>query len=76
MPVIAGASALKGLRLARRGVPAGTGRAFAAGAASAFASTLLAARVIPRGRPLAVYSAYRVGLAGLVAGKLWKTRKR
>jgi len=76
VPVIAGASALKGLRLARRGVPAGTGRAFAAGAVSAFVSTLLAARVIPRGRPVAGYSAYRVGLAGLVAGKLWKTRAR
>jgi undecaprenyl-diphosphatase len=76
VPVIGGASALKGLRLARRGLPAGTGRSFAFGAASAFASTLLAARVIPRGGSLAPYAAYRVGLAGLVARRLWKHRGR
>lgn len=76
VPVIAGASALKGVRLARRGLPAGTGRAFAMGAGAAFASTLVAARMRPRGRALAPPAAYRVGLAGLVARKLWKDRGR
>jgi undecaprenyl-diphosphatase len=76
IPVIAGASALKGLRLARRGAPARTARPFALGAVAAFASTLVAGRVIPRGRSLAPYAAYRVGLAGLVARRLWETRTR
>jgi len=76
VPVIAGACALKGLRLARRGGPAGAGRAFAAGAAAAFGSTLVAGRVVPRGRSLAPYAAYRVGLAGLAARRLWKDRGR
>lgn len=76
VPVIAGASALKGVRLARRGLPAGAGASFAAGAVGAFASTLASARIIPRGRSLAPYALYRVGLAGLVARRLWKDRGR
>jgi undecaprenyl-diphosphatase len=76
VPVIAGASALKGVRLARRGLPAGAAGAFAVGAGGAFASTVVAARVIPRGRSLLPYAAYRVGLAGLVARRLWKDRGR
>src|SRR4051794_8976246 len=46
LPVIVGATALKGTRLLRRGLP--ERRAFAAGTLAAFASTLVAAR---RGRP-------------------------
>jgi undecaprenyl-diphosphatase len=76
VPVIAGASALKGVRLARRGLPAGTARAFAVGAGGAFASTVVAARVIPRARSLLPLAAYRIGLAGLVARRLWKDRGR
>lgn len=76
VPVIAGASGLKGLRLARRGLPAGAASAFAVGAGAAFTSTLLAARAIPRGGSLAPLAAYRIGLAGLVARKLWKDRGR
>ena len=76
VPVIAGASALKGLRLARRGLPPGGGRTFAAGAGAALVSTLLAGRLVPRGGPLAPYAAYRVGLSGLVARRLWKDRGR
>jgi undecaprenyl-diphosphatase len=76
VPVIAGASALKGVRLARRGLPAGTARAFAVGAGGAFASTVVAARVIPRVRSLLPLAAYRIGLAGLVARRLWKDRGR
>ena len=43
--------------------------------ASTLASTWLISQV-ERDRSLAPYAAYRVGLAGLVAGKLWKTRHR
>jgi undecaprenyl-diphosphatase len=79
LPIIVGASALKGTRLARRGLPPGTGRAFAAGIAASFVSTLGSTWLIhqvERDRSLAPYAAYRVGLAGLVGRKLWKTRGR
>jgi len=69
LPVILGATALKGARLARRGVPPPLRRAFAAGAASAFASTLGSTwliRQVERDRSLAPYAAYRLGLAALV----------
>jgi undecaprenyl-diphosphatase len=72
LPVIAGASALKLARLARRGLPRGLRRAFAAGAGAAFASTLAARGPIQRGqaeRPLAPFAAYRVGLAALVLAR-------
>ncbi|MFN8201195.1 MAG: undecaprenyl-diphosphate phosphatase [Solirubrobacteraceae bacterium] len=83
LPVLAGAAALKGVRLAScalrpRGGPKAQldGRALAAGAAAAFVSTLGAARMVPRDRPLAPYAAYRVALAGLVIRRLWKDRRR
>ncbi len=69
LPVIVGATALKGVRLARRGLPAGMAAAFAAGVAAAFASTLLSVRLIravERDRSLAPFSVYRVALAALV----------
>ena len=47
LPVVAGAAGLKGLRLARGGLPRRLRAPFAAGAAAAFASTLLSA---PLGR--------------------------
>ena len=55
LPIIAGATALKGWRLARRGLPPRTGVAFAAGAAGGFASTLGVDLAHPpgRARPLA-----------------------
>jgi undecaprenyl-diphosphatase len=46
LPVIGGATLLKSLRLARRGLPTGSHAPFAAGAAASFASTLLSARVL------------------------------
>jgi undecaprenyl-diphosphatase len=67
--VIVGATALKGVRLARRGIPPGVAAAFAAGVAAAFASTLVSVRLIravERDRSLAPYAAYRVALAALV----------
>ena len=76
LPVIVGATALKGTRLLRRGVPRSLRRAFAAGAASAFVSTLGATWLIApveRDRPLAPYAAYRLALATLVT---WRRARR
>jgi undecaprenyl-diphosphatase len=73
LPVIAGATALKGWRLKRRGLPPGTGVPFAAGAIAAFASTLGSTwliRQVERDRSLLPYAAYRMALAGLVARRL------
>lgn len=70
LPVIVGATALKGARLARSGLPARAAGAFAAGAAAAFASTLAAARLVrATDRSLAPFAAYRAGLATVVLAK-------
>ncbi len=76
LPVIAGASVLKGVRLARRGVPPGFSGRLALGAGASFASTLVAARLVPVERvgSLLPYAAYRVGIAGLVARRLRAAR--
>src|SRR4051794_34301635 len=69
LPVIVGATALKGVRLARRGMPSGVAGAFAAGIGAAFASTLASVRLIravERDRSLAPYAVYRLALAALV----------
>ncbi len=69
LPVIGGATGLKSLRLLRRGLPAGTAPAFAAGAGVAFASTLLSSRLVRQvvhERSLAPYWGYRLAL-GTVA---------
>src|SRR4051812_38953445 len=61
LPVIVGATALKGVRLARRGLPSGVARAFAAGVGAAVVSTLAPGRLIPAGerdRPPAPYAPY------------------
>lgn len=66
LPVIAGATLLKGVRLRRRGLPPGTRLPFAAGAAMSFASTLGSTwliRQVERDRSLAPYAAYRIALA-------------
>jgi undecaprenyl-diphosphatase len=78
LPVIAGATALKGWRLKRRGLPPGTGLPFAAGAAAAFASTLGSTwliRQVERDRSLLPYAAYRVALAALVGRRLWREER-
>jgi undecaprenyl-diphosphatase len=78
LPVIVGASILKGERLRRRGVAPGTGRTLIAGAAAAFASTLASQRLIglvERDRALWPYAAYRVALAAVVARRL-RSRRR
>jgi undecaprenyl-diphosphatase len=71
LPVIVGATVLKGVRLARRGVPPAVRAPFAAGIAASFASTLAATRALPldSDRPLWPYAAYRAVLAAaLVRG--------
>lgn len=70
LPVIAAAAALKAGRLARRGLPAGTGAAFAAGTGAAFAATLLSVRLVRDDRALWPYSLYRLGLAAWTAARL------
>lgn len=69
LPVIAGATALKGERLRRRGIEPGLGRALAGGTAAAFVSTLASQGLIKqveRDRALWPYAAYRIGLAALI----------
>jgi undecaprenyl-diphosphatase len=58
LPVVAGATALKGARVASRGMPPGLSLPFTAGTVSAFAAALLASRLVRRlgsYRPLAAY---------------------
>jgi undecaprenyl-diphosphatase len=73
LPVIVGATALKGTRLARRGLPPGIARALVGGTLAAFGSTLACVRLIravERDRPLWPFAAYRVVLAVLVARRV------
>jgi undecaprenyl-diphosphatase len=66
LPVIVGATALKGVRLARRGLPPTLRAPFAAGVGAAFASTLASTwliRQVERDRSLLPYAAYRAALA-------------
>lgn len=72
LPVIAGASALKGARLAQRGLPPGMAGRFALGMGASLVSTLAAARLVPVERvgPLWPYAAYRTGLGALTARRL------
>jgi undecaprenyl-diphosphatase len=77
LPIIVGATLLKGTRLARRGLAPGTARAVLAGTLASFAATLASVRVVrhvDRGHALAPYAAYRLGLAALVA--LRRRRRR
>ncbi len=77
LPVIAGATALKGSRLRRRGLPAGALAPFALGAGASFASTLASTwviRQVERDRSLLPYAVYRIGLAAAVARRLRRTR--
>jgi undecaprenyl-diphosphatase len=73
LPVIAAATGLKAARLARRGLPHETTRAFAGGILAAFASTLASRRLVRDDRPLWPFAAYRVLLALRV---LWQSGSR
>jgi len=77
LPVIVGATVLKGARLARRGVPAGFGAPLAIGAGASFGATLACAgliRQVERDRSFLPYAAYRAGLAGVVLATLRRRR--
>ena len=69
LPVIAGASVLKTVRLRRRGLPDGNAAPFALGALASFVSTLGSTwliKQVERDRSLLPYAAYRVVLASTV----------
>jgi len=73
LPIIVGATALKGTRLARRGTTPELRRTLAIGVAASFASTLASQRLIglvERDRALWPYAAYRAALAAAVLAKL------
>ncbi|HEX5610051.1 MAG TPA: undecaprenyl-diphosphate phosphatase [Solirubrobacterales bacterium] len=73
LPIIVGATALKGTRLARRGTTPELRRSLAVGVAASFASTLASQRLIglvERDRALWPYAAYRAALAAAVLVKL------
>ena len=73
LPVIAGATALRTVRLRRQGLPPGAGAAFMAGAAASFASTLGSTWLIgqvERNRSLLPYAVYRSALAAAVVARL------
>jgi undecaprenyl-diphosphatase len=73
LPIIVGATALKGERLRRRGASPGLRRSMAIGVVASFASTLASQRLIrlvERGRALWPYAAYRSALAAAVLLKL------
>jgi undecaprenyl-diphosphatase len=73
LPIIVGATALKGVRLSRRGASPELRRTMAIGVAASFASTLASQRLIKlveRDRALWPYAAYRAGLAAAVLVKL------
>lgn len=70
LPVIAGATLLKGVRLRKRGLPPEMRAPFAVGVLGAFVSSFASARLISRrnrGRGLRKYVAYRLALAAAVA---------
>jgi undecaprenyl-diphosphatase len=77
LPIIAGATLLKGARLRARGLPAGSAVPFAAGAGAAFVSTLGSTRLIralERDSSLLPYALYRTALAGLIVQRLVRRR--
>jgi undecaprenyl-diphosphatase len=73
LPIIVGATILKGERLRRRGASPSLRRSLAIGVVASFASTLASQRLIglvERDRALWPYAAYRAGLAAAVLTKL------
>jgi len=76
VPVIAGATALKAMRISRRDLPPGLRSAFAVGISAAAFSALACARAVralDRAGPGPV-AAYRLALAGVVVQRLRSTR--
>jgi undecaprenyl-diphosphatase len=78
LPVIAGATLLKSVRLARRGLPPRSALPIAIGTGASFVSTLGSTwliRQVERDRSLLPYAAYRLGLASLVLVRLSRRRR-
>jgi undecaprenyl pyrophosphate phosphatase UppP len=78
LPVIAGATVLKTVRLRKRGLPPGTTVPFAVGALCSFGSTLCSTwliKQVERDRSLLPYAAYRTVLAGAVIRRLARNRR-
>jgi undecaprenyl-diphosphatase len=73
LPVVLGASAIEAARLVQRPVPGSSPAPLAIGAAGAFVSTLLSARVLRRPeralRSLLPFALYRLGVAALLLGR-------
>lgn len=79
LPVIVAASLLKAVRLRKRGLPPAQRRAFAAGTAASFGSTLASQqliRLVERDSALWPYAAYRIALAAIVLARLAGQRVR
>jgi len=77
LPVIAGATLLKGVRLRARGLPAGSTVPIAVGAGAAFVSTLASTRLIralERDSSLLPYALYRIVVAGIIVRRLVRRR--
>jgi undecaprenyl-diphosphatase len=78
LPVMLGATLLSAQRAIARGLPEGSAPMLAAGAGSAFVSTLAATRGLTRGRcpaqRLSAFAAYRLALAALVLVRLARGR--
>jgi undecaprenyl-diphosphatase len=77
LPVIAGATLLKTVRLARRGLPPRSALPIALGAGASFASTLGSTwliRQVERDRSLLPDAVYRLGLAGVVLARVSRRR--
>jgi undecaprenyl-diphosphatase len=77
LPIIVGATILKGERLRRRGASPSLRRSLVLGVGASFASTLASQRLIrlvERDKALWPYAAYRASLAGLVLAKLRNKR--
>jgi undecaprenyl-diphosphatase len=73
LPIIVGATVLKGVRLRRRGASPALRRSMVLGATASFASTLASQRLIglvERDRALWPYAVYRAALAAVVLEKL------
>lgn len=78
LPVIGGATVLKCLRLWQRGLPEGSGPAFAVGVVASFASTLASTPLIAlveRDRSLMPFAAYRVALGSAALRRLRSDRR-
>jgi undecaprenyl-diphosphatase len=79
LPVILGATVLKGKRLAQRGAGTDVRRSLTVGAGGAFLSTLVCAPLVDerrRGRALAPYALYRAALALTVARRMLRPSRR